>query len=185
MPTILITGPTVEPVTVAEVKANCRFELSSEDAAIAKYISSAREMAEQITGRSLASQTWERVLDSFPSGEIELLNPPIVSISSIKYIDTAGVQQTLSESLYTLDADSTPGWVLPSYGTSWPATLDSANAVRVRYTAGYANGACPAAIQDWIIAMASARFRHREAMTDKPLQSLPFLDGLLDRYRVY
>lgn len=185
MPTILITPPTFEPVTLAQVKANCRIDGADEDALIGTLISAAREMAEQITGRSLATQTWERVLDAFPCGEIELYNPPVAAIVSVKYIDLDGVEQTLDSSLYALDSDSSPAWLLPAWGTDWPTARDSANALRVRYTAGYAEGACPQAIQHWLLAMVAHAYRNREAASDKPMQRLPFLDGLLDRYRVF
>lgn len=185
MPTKLITAPTVEPVTLAHVKERIRIDGDEYDAMLPIPMAGARQLAEQITGRSLAPQTWERVLDAFPCGEIELYNPPVTGIVSIKYIDPAGVEQTLANTAYVLDADSEPAWVLPAWGMTWPATRDSANAVRVRYTAGYAEDACPQAIQDWIVAMVAYRLKNVEAASDKPMEILPFLGGLLDRYRVY
>ena len=193
MPTKLITAPTVEPVTLDQVKASCRIDSAAEDALLAGLAGAARQTAEQITGRSLAPQTWERVLDAFPSGarspyggEIELLYPPAATVASVKYLDLDGAEQTLDSGLYLLANDFEPALLLPAQGSAWPQTLPAMpTAVRVRYTAGYADGACPEAIQQWILAHVGHYYRNREATTDKPMQPLPFLDGLLDRYRVW
>ena len=181
----LITAPATEPVTLAEAKVHLRCG-DDEDALLGVLIQAAREHAEHQLGRALITQTWERVIDDFPAAEIELGMPPVASITQITYIDEAGDEQTLSNTLYTLDADTPPGWALPAEDADWPDTLDTANAVRVRYTAGYGAAATdvPQALRMWIALHAAAAYQAREAFNEKPLSINPALDGLIDPYRV-
>src|SRR3990167_7576165 len=155
MTTRLITAPATEPVTLAEAKLHLKVDtaITEDDTLISSLIISARQQAEQILGRSLITQTWEKVLDKFPSGDIELLWPTIISMTSIKYLDpTTQLEVTLDSDQYSLDKDSEPGWVLPAYGVEWPTALDTVNAVRVRYTAGYGDAASvPACIKSWML----------------------------------
>lgn len=189
MPTKLITGPAAEPVTLVEAKAHMRVEHSADDTLISSMIAAARGDAEHRLGRALINQTWERVEDAF-SDTIELPYPPLASITSIKYIDGAGVEQTLAGGAYTADTDTEPGLVMPVYGTAWPSARVQPNAVRVRYVAGYgADGtSVPAPIKSWILLRVAALYENRESVfVGQAMQAAPrdFADGLLDRYKVY
>lgn len=182
----IITKPSVEPVTLAEAKLNARIDGTEFDSLIPGLIASARETCEQQLSRALLEQTWELALDAFPDDAIQLNRPRVMSIVSVKYIDTAGVEQTLSSSLYTLDADTLPGYVLPAYGTEWPSTRDgTANAVRVRFTCGYGTTASsvPESVKRWIKVHVALALRQPEAASDRPLSPVPYLDNLLDRER--
>jgi uncharacterized phiE125 gp8 family phage protein len=189
----LITAPADEPISLATARLHLRIDddNTEDDNLIIAIISAARQQAEHETGRALVSQTWEQVLDYFPAVELELPKPPVSSITSIVYIDTAGVSQTLAGAAYTLDADGSPpsGWAIPAYGTSWPATLDTADAVRVRFVCGYGGAAdVPAAIRQWMLMQIGALYRSREAFqTGISVAELPnrFVGALLDPFRTY
>lgn len=185
MSTILIYPPSVEPVTLAEAKHDCRVTTSDDDAKIGRLITAVRESIEHDIGVSLAPQTWELRLDAFPAGEIKLLNGPVTAIVSIKYTDPSGAEQTVSPTDYTVVSDSQVDWAAPAYGLSWPDTLDSANAVRVRYTAGYADGECPDAIRQRILTLVVDYYDNPGGLSPKSAQAAQFNDRLLDRYRVY
>jgi len=174
MTTRLISTGT-EPVTAAEVKTLIALDGTDHDARIALLIPALRQQAEQITGRSFAVNTWQAKLDDFPD-EIRLLWPPLVSVTSITYVDINGETQTLDSADYSVDSHSEPAWVLPAAGTDWPSTYDSANAVTVNYTAG--EGASTAdEVKLWI----AARIRAEIDGVETPA----YLDGLLDRLKVY
>lgn len=188
MPLTLITAPASEPVTRAEAKLQCRIDadLTADDALIDGLIAAVREQAEHEIGGALVTQTWERTLDAFPAagGAIELGMPPVQSITSVKYLDAAGTEQTLAPSAYTLDAVAAPGWALPAAGTDWPAAGDYANAVRVRFVAGFGLAAAvPAAVKAWMLLHIAEWYAQREAGSDKPRAVLPHADRLLDRAR--
>lgn len=185
----LISGPSSEPVTLAELKAQCRVEHSAEDDLLTAYGIAARQQCESILERALVTQTWARMLDCFPWSEIELGKPPVQDVTSITYIDTAGATQTLSSSAYVLDpTGEEPGFVLPAFGYTWPTTLDTAGAVTITFTCGYgAAAAVPDAIKTWIRMRVATLYRFRESIgAGMSMQEVPsrHLDGLLDPYRV-
>lgn len=181
--TTRLISTTTEPVTLAEAKDHAIVWVPDHDSMIERMISAARSAAEQITGRSLALSTWENWLDAFPD-EIKLLWPPILTIEEVTYVDPDGTTQVLSSSLYSLDLRSEPGWLLPAYGTDWPETRDVANAVKVRYTAGYGSS-CPEDVKLWILAQVRNWYDNRSpVITGTIVAENPYLDGLLDKARV-
>lgn len=185
----LINAPATEPITLAEAKLHLRVEHSADDDLITSLMAAARQQAEHELGRPLITQTWERVLDAFPAEAIELGMPPVQSIVHIKYIDEDEVEQTLSSSLYTLDSDTEPGWAVPDIDTDWPDTLDTVNAVRVRFLCGYGTSDdVPEAVKAWIKIRLATMYKVREQfVTGVSVTELGgnFVDRLLDPYRFY
>lgn len=138
MPIKTITAPTVEPITLAEAKLHLRVDGTDEDTLIGAYITAARELAESMADRAYAEGTYELTADAFPAEALHIGKPPLISIVSVKYLDTDGAEQTLAPTDYILDADDVPGNIYPAPGKTWPATQAVTNAVRVRFTAGAA-----------------------------------------------
>lgn len=182
----LITAPTAEPVTLTEAKAHLRVIGADEDTYITALIVAARQAAEHITGRALMAQTWELALDAFKAG-ISLPRPPLASITSIKYLNDAGALTTMDASAYLLDDHSEPARLLPAYGATWPATRNQANAVLIRYVAGYANAAAvPQEIKSWILLRIGLLYENRESVVaGVSIAELPFVDRLLDASKVW
>jgi uncharacterized phiE125 gp8 family phage protein len=185
----LITAPVTEPVTWDEVRAFCRLNDDDEDVATA-LIPSARVACEQELRRALITQSWRKTIDAFPcegnSMGIRLDYPPVITVDTVQYRDTAGDWQTLSAATYIVDDASEPGWLLPAYGYDWPETYDDINSVRVNYTVGYGNAAAvPQAIKTWIMLMVGHYCENRESATPDKLAPLVFIGGLLDPFRIY
>lgn len=188
----LITAPSTYPVTLAEAKLHCRVDIADDDTLITALITAATEMAEQKTGRAIMTQTLELTLDAFPDA-FELTRVPVQSVTSVKYYDTTGAQQTLSNTLYALDAADDFGFahISPVYAGVWPDTRDQINAVAVRYVAGYADAASvPQSIKNWILLMVSTMYENREteAYSSRAVSTtvqMQFVDRLLDRYVVF
>jgi uncharacterized phiE125 gp8 family phage protein len=140
MPIRVITPPSVEPITLVEAKAHLRVDHTDDDTLIQGLIAASRTSCENWTGRAFITQTLELVIDDFPSDEILIPKPPLQSVTSIKYDDADGVEQTLGTLLYAVDNVSQPGWVVPS-SEGWPTSIwDGINSVRIRYVAGYDPG---------------------------------------------
>lgn len=220
MPSILITAPGHEPVTLDEMKLHLRVDFNSDDTLIEMLIVAARKRAETITRRALVTQTWKQVLDEFPRpnlnigsanwygpqwgnspGPLTMVRPdgktgfelyldhsPLASVSSVVYIDANGATQALDKSAYKVDVVSSPGRLMPAYGTTWPTTRNEINAVEVTYTAGYGDpDKVPEPIKSWIKMRVGAMYENREEMaTGRGLVAIdmPFVDGLLEDYRV-
>ncbi|MBK8772737.1 MAG: phage head-tail connector protein [Rhizobiales bacterium] len=186
----LITAPALEPITLSEAKLHLRVDSTDEDALITSLIVAARRLAEHQMGRVLITQTWELRLDEFPDDDIDLPMAGLLGITSVKYLDVANVEQTVAPGNYTLDAAVTPALVRLAAGASWPGTYAVANAVKVRFTAGYGPAAAdvPANVVAYIKLQIGALYRHREAFAaGVQVAELPnrFTAALLDGERVY
>lgn len=183
----LITAPSVEPVTLAQAQAQCSVDGAEFDNLLNIFIAAARKRAEHETGRAFCTQTRELVLDDFADVCI-LRGAPIQSIVSVKYIDSAGAEQTLASTEYLLDKDSEPGRLLPAIGKSWPATQAIPNAVRVRYICGYGDAASvPDDIKAWMLLVVTTMFENRSTVADSKNIALPdrFWQCFLDPHRLY
>lgn len=180
----LITAPTTEPATVAEVKTDARIDGAELDETISLLITAARRKCEDLTGRALITQTCELVLHRFPVGRIEIGKLPVSSITSITYYDIDGTLQTLSASTYTLDANTLPGYIYETSTNTWPSTRDEENSVIIRFVAGYgAASDVPAELKYWIRAQASAAIQQQSHQVDMSVTT-QFVDGLLDAYKL-
>jgi uncharacterized phiE125 gp8 family phage protein len=192
MPLVVITEPSIEPVTVAELKVHCRIDadLGDEDSLLESIIKAARLHGENVTKRQFVECTRELIIDAFPaSGIIELPRPPLQSVTSVKYLDSDGEEQTLSTDYYDVDTDSEPGRVLLAYGQDWPTTRDQLNAVTVRYVTGWPVtddvATTPEAIKHWIKIRCNDLYANRESIVPGTIiSSMPrhFADSLLDPY---
>jgi hypothetical protein len=186
----LSVAPTVEPVTVDELKLHARIDISEDDPWIQEQLQAAREQAELYTGRAFVTQTLILKLDCFPnaiqtwgnrpipqnsggtfglSGEIRLYRPPVQSISSITYVDTDGDSQTLSSSNYRVAVSKEPAILTPSYGNAWPSTRDQTEAVTITYVAGYGlASSVPASIKSAIRTTVAFWYENRESQELPP-----------------
>ena len=193
----LTTPPQTEPISVAEAKALGRIDQRDEDDLIASLIRAARLELDGPSGwlgRALITQQWTWTMDRFPApGDDSYLYgprpgfmvplPPLQSIVSITYRDTAGVNQTLPPASYTVDPVSQPGRVLlPPTTALWPATqVGAANTVTVTFTAGYGAqpGSVPERIRDWLKRYVVFKYETRQV---GPTPSLAFWE--LADYRI-
>jgi len=134
------TIPSNEPISTAEAKAHLRVDISDDDTLIDRLVKAARQRLEADTGQVLITQVWNMYLDCFPSSNyqpIKVLNPPLVSIDSITYVDGNGDVQTWDSSEYRVDTKSMPARITPASGYSWPSISNVTNAITIQFTAGY------------------------------------------------
>jgi len=134
----LVTPPdAADPViTSSEAMDHARVDEEIERPKLAGLVETATKSAEVFTERRFVEQTWRLKRDCFQE-VIELPFPPLISVESIKYIDTNGTEQTLDPSVYTVDTDSEPGRVFLAYDQSWPSIRSERQAVRVEFKCGY------------------------------------------------
>ena len=204
MPLQLVTPPTAEPVSLAEAKLHMRVDFPEDDALIASLIAAARQAAETLTGRQLVTARWKLVLDCFPGPSLmcvpaglpfslpghAILLPkcPVQSVFAIRYLDMSGTTQTMSRVDYAADTACEPARVTPVFGSAWPVSLPQIGAVALVFAAGYGDAASvPAGIKSWIKLRVGSLYAHREEvalLTSGKIESLSFIDGLLDPYRV-
>ncbi len=117
----LVTAPTQEPVSVAEAKQHAKITQNQDDATLQRFIRTARESAEDYMNRGLFTQTWQLVLDEFTDTIYLPRAAPLQSVTTVKYWDSTGTQQTLAATFYTVDTVSRPGRITKTSGQSWPS----------------------------------------------------------------
>ncbi len=178
--------PALEPITLAQAKQHLRVDHPDDDELIEDLITVARVAAEDRCGRSLISCGWRLTADNF-SPALELPNPPLISVQSVKYFDTDGTERTIDPKCYFVDAVSEPSVVVPAVGYTWPLTQDRVNAVVVDYTCGYGvqASAIPRPIVQWIKLAIGDMYENRNASSDRPNVPQNFADALLDPYIIW
>ena len=204
MPLQLITPAAQEPVSILEARQHLRVDFDDDDALISALISAARQAAEMLTGRQFITARWKLVLDSFPGPSLmgvpagvpftlpghAILLPkgPVQGVVTITYLDMAGVLQTMPAANYAQDLACEPARITPVFGQIWPIPLPQIGAVSVTFDAGYgAPEQVPEGIKSWIKLRVGSLYAHREdvaALSRGRIEPLPFLDGLLDPYRM-
>lgn len=134
-PTV-VTGPTAEPITLAEAKRQLFLAESdtSNDAELVNRIQAAREQWEADTDTVMLTQTLSVTADGFRGREIHLPSGPIQSVTSVQYYDENDSQQTFSSASYSLNAPE--GEIELDWNATWPVTAIRWDAVTVTYVAG-------------------------------------------------
>ena len=182
----LVTAPATEPVTIGEVKNHCRIDITEDDALLQNDIVVARERVEVEIRRALLTQTWDWRIDRFPV-TFDVPRAPLQSVTSIKYIDTGEVEQTLATSIYTVDAYSVPGRITKAYNEDWPNTLGHVNDVTVRFVCGYASSAAvPYTIKHALMMIVGELYKEREHPNiGASVETLLAANELLGPYKLY
>jgi uncharacterized phiE125 gp8 family phage protein len=168
-------APAAEPVSTSDAKAHLRITHATEDTLVARLVKAAREHVEDRTGRALVTQTWKMWLRAFPrSGAIELPRPPLVSVTSITYLDADGASQTLSSDAYAVYPEGFKGRVKLKAGESWPATAEDEKAVEITFEAGYGDAAAvPAAVTSAMLLLVEHLYHNRGETGDGPITVNP------------
>ncbi len=170
------TVPATEPVTLAEAKLSVRVEtaFTADDDLLTGYIKAARQWCEQFANRAYITQTITLKMDRFQR-QTKLPRSPLISVSSINYIDTAGDSQLLSTDIYAVDTISEPGLVTLKHNQSFPATRREHHAVTIVYIAGYGAAAdVPQTAKQAILLLVAHWYEHRYAACDVQMHMVPF-----------
>lgn len=192
-------GTAVEVISLDEARQHLRIDaygsppVHPDDTYITALISSAREWTEEYLQRSIGTQTLEIALDKFPTS-IEL-QPYAQSVSFIKFYDVDDVYQTLNPLDYRLDTYSSPNWIIPTFGKTFPVSNGEPNSVVIRYVSGYTDGLspndtpCPSSIKAAMLLIIGNLYENRQenllANTRLSFNALPMgVYSLLQPYRL-
>lgn len=184
------TAISSEQLTVSDVKLHLRLTSdTTEDALIAALITAARDYCEKYTGRAFATQTLVAYLDNFPAEDyIELPMPPLQSVTSIKYKNSAGTETTMTVTTqYIADTDSDVGRIVLPYGVSWPSfTPYPFNPIAITYVAGYTT--LPRQLRQAMLLVIGSMYENREndiALIGGQYHQTEFAaKALMDMYKV-
>ncbi len=150
----ILTAPTVEPVSLSDMKLHLRVDHSADDSLISVLISAARDYIERNTRRTLIHTTYRLMMDWFPADHIELPRGPVAQIAvagsysyampRIRYYDQDSTLQTLTyaDEDFHLDLDNNPPRLCLLPLSIWPLTeIGRTNAVEVDFVAGFSSSA--------------------------------------------
>lgn len=159
-----VTEPQVEPVTVAAVKEQLRIDGDEEDTLLETMITTARQLAEEETGRAFITQTWEATFWE-GSNRIRLPRPEIQRVESVINRDGEALDYRLKGRILIL---------------GYPA-----REVTVRWVAGYGTtrDSIPHTIRQAILEMVGHFYENREGQGGLPdgvrqllsLEAAPYL----------
>ena len=131
--------PSVEPVTLAELKGQCRVEHDADNALLVEWGKAARAMIEEATGRKLLTQTVRVQMADFPANGEPIRLPvwPVQSVTSVTYRRASdGAETALAGCQAWLDHDP-PLLAPPVADGSWPFVDERyLNAVTITLVAG-------------------------------------------------
>ena len=191
----LVTGPTQEPVTLAEAKQHCRIDSTDEDGLLAGIILAARIYCEGETRRAFLTQTVDYTIDYqwpyLPNGYCRGIILPLgnlQSVTSISYVDQDGVTQVLSSTQYTVRTDETSGQITEAYGATWPSVRTSPSAITVRCVVGWLPSQFPDDLRQALLMLVGAWYENRETVVTGSAftpSALPMAtEAILSRYRI-
>ena len=171
------TAPSVEPITVAEVKTHARIETSEEDTYIGNLITAIRQIAESWLGRALIQQTITATMDWWPE-VVKLPRPPLISITSIKTISELDTKTTYDSSAYYVRTDIEPGQIIIRDGSTPPINTDRYHGgFEIVYLAGYGDEAAdvPQAIKFGLLEWVADAYENRIIDREPPEDAMPLL----------
>lgn len=180
-PTV-ITGPTTEPITLAEAKRQLFLSESdtSQDAELVSRIQAAREQWEHDTDSVTCTQTLAIYAERFCEREIHLPSRPIQSITHVKYYDSNNVLQTFASSGYSLNPSERE--IELTWNSQWPVTYVRWDAVTVTYVAGYSNlAAVPAIAKQAMLLLIAYNHYGNRGDNDRPNDQRAY-EALVRRY---
>lgn len=151
----LITAPVKAPLDrETEVRQQLRLEddqIKGQHIVLDAYIEAARHNCEFYTMRQLITATWELWMDGWYEdgiyrcdgyGEYLVIpRPPLVSITSITYLDSNGTPVVWPSDQYTLSTNVGPtaprARVSAAYGVPFPVHRSQTAAIKIRFVSGY------------------------------------------------
>lgn len=184
---VLKTPPVLEPVGLDEVKAHSRIDLNDDDLLIQDKILAVRAMVELVYDIAIMTQTWTMYLDFMPMDCIEIFKRPVQSVTSVKYLDGAGVAQTVSPALYWTDLNARPPRIVKALDSSWPYVQPRPSAVAVEFVAGYGDKRehVPAHLRTYLLIKTADFYEQRESFSELKLQGVDFVDNLISNERLF
>lgn len=206
------TASTAYPVSLTEAKAQLRIASADTtyDTEITRLITAATQWIERRYGISLITQTRIQYQDNFYEKypifrnflgpyysryPVTVLNPPVQSITSLKYYDTNGVLQTLTETTDFICA----GKMTPTVGaqdieipriypvSSWPVFKWIPDAIQIEYVAGFGVDSTyvPEVIKTAVLMVLSGLFENRQEEGTSPDRLVKFemsIDRVMSSY---
>lgn len=141
MPSILLTGPAVEPITLAEAKQFVRVEHDDDDDVVSALIAGSRIHVEAQTRRALITQSWRLTRDVWPeTGCLPVLPVPLQTFDAVRVYKSDGSTLALDVAAFAVDKASAPARLSFMRG-ALPAPERPVGGIEIDVTCGYGDAA--------------------------------------------
>jgi uncharacterized phiE125 gp8 family phage protein len=188
----VLEPPAVMPISVSEAKAHLRYTSSQQDAVIAGMVAEAVahiDGPEGALGRCLIAQTLELTADEWPYrfGCIRLPCPPLISVTSVHYVDQDGAEQLVDPATYQVVGIGDQGRLELAHGQTWPSARRQSEAIRITYRAGHGDSwnDVPEALRLAVLTVVATYFDRRSAFVEGGVFETSAAERLLAPFKVH
>lgn len=165
MATTLLSGPTVEPVSLAEAKLHLRVDTNAEDTLIQSLIMASRLHIEAALDLALITQTWREHRDAWPrSRTINLQLRPVQSVTAVRILTDDDEGHSLDPDVFILDGAANPARLVWRGTGIAPAPNIAANGIEIDFVAGYGDkpSDVPQPIRQALLLLTAHWYENRE-----------------------
>jgi len=162
MTPILVAGPAVEPIGLADIKGWLRLDDNGQDDLVMMLVTAARLLVEAASRRLLITQTWRLVLDRWPADRIVRVPlAPLQGLSAARVRGVDGALVAVPVAAFRLDTLGEPGRVILTGVVPGPGTATSG--IELDVVAGYGPlpDDVPMPLRQAIRMLAARWFEHR------------------------
>jgi uncharacterized phiE125 gp8 family phage protein len=153
------------PVSLVDIKEQLRIEHSDQDRLLLTKIQAATAEVEQVLNAPIIAREFVLKLSGWPTvandetDKIIIPNPPLISVTDIKYQDEDDAEQTLDAANYRVSNSPPQPYIALSAAGAWPEVYVAGDAISVTYLAGWATqpSGVPYQLREAIILRASTR----------------------------
>lgn len=181
---VIITPRTDLPLTLDGVKDYLQETESDNDALINQLIESATDWIERKINRCLMTTVFEQYLSVWPACNLVRIKwNPVQTLTSVKYVDANGDEQTISSSNYATWIRDEVMYISFNDDYTWPTTKTVPDAFKIRFTAGYnPPDRIPAPIKNALLLRIRKAYDNRQ---DEVHEGKTASDYLLEPYKIY
>jgi uncharacterized phiE125 gp8 family phage protein len=187
MPSILLSGPAAEPITLAEAKQFIRVEHDDDDDVVSALIVGSRIHVEAQTRRALITQSWRLTRDVWPeTGCLPVLPVPVKTLDAVRVYKSDGTTQTIDAAAFVLDKAAAPARLAFTRG-ALPAPERPVAGIEIDVTCGYGDAAdVPEALRQAIRLLVAHWYENRGLIAvGREVAVLPqTVSSLIAPYRV-
>jgi uncharacterized phiE125 gp8 family phage protein len=172
---VSVTSPNNPIVDMVQLRKHCTIpdDLDYYDTILSTLAGSAEKLIEGICEVTLREKVFNLNLASWPNFcdymILRLENPPVKTITHIKYYDGSDVQQTMATSDYDLWLQKNPPSILIRADRVPTISYERSKPVEIRYTAGYASS-IPEPAKLLVMELVAFWFQNREFEGRIPLE---------------
>jgi uncharacterized phiE125 gp8 family phage protein len=182
------SGPTVEPLSLAEAKAHLRLETSADDALVASLMITSRLHIEAALGLALTAQDWTLVLDAWPAtGVVNIPMRPVTAVTAVRVRASDGTPSVVPTATYVFEGAGLPPRLVPASG-ALPNPGRAAGGIEIDFTAGFGTtaGSVPEPIRQALKLLVAHWYEHRDPVEigDPAMAIPPAVSALLKPYAV-